>query len=187
MSVLKGGQGMPIKTNCQIHNEDPCSKVALFAAVAPLPPPPPPPPTSKSLRRPSAPIPTPEVGDEICAQHPSFTAASDAFNAYERWVSRVVLPIAFQWIEEHKREVYRGIPKRMRDDIGVVIAAAFEKLQKRPYYRKGLTACANFKSGKLKHAGPINPVWGRISQKVMNDTHSVFRAETKLLKNTICM
>ena len=67
----------------------------------------------------------------------------------------MVLPIAFQWIEEDKKEVHRGIPKRMRDDMGVVIAAEFVKLQKRTYYRNEQKACANFKFGKLKPAGRL--------------------------------
>ena len=42
---------------------------------------------------------------QMWAQHPSLLAAMEDLMIYERWVSRVVLPIAFRWIEEHKIEV----------------------------------------------------------------------------------
>jgi len=74
----------------------------------------------------------------------------------------------------------------MRDDIGVVIAAAFEEVQKCPYYKKGRKACAAFKAGKLKSKRAINPVWGIISQKLRDDTLKTFTAQT-LLKDTICL
>ncbi len=33
--------------------------------------------------------------------HPSWIAGLEGLDAYNHWVCEVVLPIAFQWIEEH--------------------------------------------------------------------------------------
>ena len=75
----------------------------------------------------------------------------------------------------------------MRDDIGVVIAAAFDQVQKCQYYKKGLKACADFKSGKSKPVRKMNPVWDRISKEIQKNTRTAFNAESKLLKRTICL
>lgn len=152
---------MPRKTNCQLL----CESTGSTQAAA------------SKLARTSA--------SQVCDQHPSFTLALDALNMYERWVSRVVLPIAFEWIGEHP-EICDGIPDSSKDDIGVVIAAAFEKVQRCPHYLAGQQACSNFKSGKLKAVRPINPVWDRISQGLSAETRRVYQAESKFLINTIC-
>src|ERR1700732_2972245 len=70
--------------------------------------------------------------------HPSLIAGVEALDAYQTWVSSVVLPIAFQWIAEHKSEVYGKISdEKLWDDVGVVIAAAFELVREKPAYKKG--------------------------------------------------
>ena len=47
--------------------------------------------------------------------HPSWIAGMEAFHAYGDWVSSIVLPIAFQWIEEHKAEVYASVPEELKE------------------------------------------------------------------------
>src|SRR5580658_5603895 len=69
--------------------------------------------------------------------HPSWIAGMESLNAYSDWVSSVVLPIAFQWIEEHKPEVYAAVPPDLKDDVGVAIAAAFKLVSELPAYKKG--------------------------------------------------
>src|SRR6185437_13395362 len=73
------------------------------------------------------------------AVHPSLKTALDSLQSYDCWVARVVMPIAFQWIEEHKDEVYKLVPtkpKDLTDDIGVVIAAAFTLVEQTPCYKE---------------------------------------------------
>jgi len=48
------------------------------------------------------------------------------------------MPIAFQWIEEHKNEVYAHVEDHLKDDVGVVIAAAFQLIKGLGAYQKGL-------------------------------------------------
>lgn len=64
-------------------------------------------------------------------QHPSLYTALEHLMIYERWVSDVVLRIAFRWIDENRSEVYAGIKDEYKDDIGVVINAAFNAVMKR--------------------------------------------------------
>ncbi len=73
--------------------------------------------------------------------HPSLIAGVEALYAYQAWVARVVMPIAFQWVEENYDEVYGKIPdKNLHDDVGVVIAAAFELVRQTEGYKDGLKA-----------------------------------------------
>ena len=67
---------------------------------------------------------------DISDQHPSLCAAIEDLMIYERWVSEVVLRVAFRWIDENKEKVYPGIPEDLKDDIGVVINAAFKAVMK---------------------------------------------------------
>jgi hypothetical protein len=78
--------------------------------------------------------------------HPSWIAGMEALNAYGDWVSSFVLPIAFQWIEEHKAEVYASVPAELRDDVGVVIAAAFRLVKEFPAYKVGLEKSAIYEA-----------------------------------------
>lgn len=41
--------------------------------------------------------------------HPARISAIESLYSYNRWVCEIVLPIAFQWIEEHKDAVYKDI------------------------------------------------------------------------------
>jgi hypothetical protein len=123
-------------------------------------------------------------GKRDWAMHPSWTAGVDALNTYSDWVSAVVLPIAFQWIEEHKAEVYATVPDELRDDVGVVIAAAFKLIQELPAYKNGLekradyeAAAANAPEGTAK----INPVWAGIAKKIRSGTEEAFEEQSSVL------
>jgi hypothetical protein len=99
---------------------------------------------------------------------------------YERWVSRIVLPIAFRWIAEHKQEVYPLIPDSTQyDDIGVVIAAAFEAVTKanklEPKDGDGITRRQQ------------NPSWVKIARQLQRDRHNAFASEPVLLKEIACL
>ena len=78
--------------------------------------------------------------------HPSWIAGMEALNAYGDWVSSFVLPIAFQWIEENKPEVYAAVPEDLRDDVGVVIAAAFRLVKELPVYKTGMERSAAYQA-----------------------------------------
>lgn len=112
---------------------------------------------------------------QMWAQHPSLLSAMEDLMLYERWVSRVVLPIAFRWIEEHKPEVYKNVADDLRDDVGVVIAAAFDIVKTLPAEGDGVTS------------REWNPVWARIAQRIHDETRGAFAAEWKFLRETTCM
>jgi hypothetical protein len=111
----------------------------------------------------------------------------EGLNAYHHWVNSVVLPIAFQWIEEHKPEVYADVPEEMRDDIGVAIAAAFKLVKELSAYKTGTERRAAYMaSGEVTwDPATINPVWTRITKKVRAQTEETFAEETPLLGETI--
>jgi len=116
--------------------------------------------------------------------HPSWIAGMEALNAYGDWVSSFVLPIAFQWIEEHKPEVYASVPEEFKDDVGVVIAAAFRLVKELPTYKEGLKKCGHHEAGAATEAQDsvkINPVWTGIVQKVRNCTEEAFAEQAPLL------
>ena len=113
---------MPRKTGCQ-YPYDPLLD-GKHPLIAPIPDP---------LMEQTGNPPAPPLFHpfEIDDQHPSFYAALEHLMIYERWVSQVVLPIAFRWIDENRSEVYAGIKDEYKDDIGVVINAAFNAVTKK--------------------------------------------------------
>jgi len=116
--------------------------------------------------------------------HPSWIAGMEALNAYGDWVSSFVLPIAFQWIEEHKPEVYASVPEELKDDVGVVIAAAFRLVRELPVYQSGIEKSAAYEaevaSGTFDPS-TTNPVWTGIVRKVRTSTEEVFAEQASLL------
>jgi hypothetical protein len=116
--------------------------------------------------------------------HPSWIAGMEALNAYGDWVSSVVMPIAFQWIEEHKSEVYASVPEVLKDDVGVVMAAAFRLVKELPAYRIELEKSALYDeelaSGTL-HPSKLNPVWTGITKKIRTETKEAFKEQSSLL------
>lgn len=119
--------------------------------------------------------------------HPSWIAGMEALNSYGDWVSSVVLPIVFQWIEEHKSEVYASVPEELKDDVGVVIAAAFRLVKELPAYKSGLEKNATYEaelaSGTLD-SSKINPVWTGITKKIRTGTEEAFAEQSSLLGDT---
>jgi hypothetical protein len=116
--------------------------------------------------------------------HPSWIAGVEALNAYSDWVSSVVLPIAFQWIEEHKPEVYSGVAEEIRDDVGVVMAAAFRLVKELPAYKKGLERRAEYEAAVANgtwDTSKTNPVWTGITEKIRTGTEEAFAEQATLL------
>ncbi len=113
--------------------------------------------------------------------HPSWIAGMEALNAYGDWVSSFVLPIAFQWIEEHKPEVYATVPDELRDDVGVVIAAAFRLVKELPVYKSGMERGAALEADGTYDPATTNPVWTGIVRKVRSSTEEAFAEQASLL------
>jgi hypothetical protein len=138
----------------------------------------------------------PPPGEPSCIQgllrdwenHPSLIAGVEALDAYQKWVSSIVMPIAFAWIDQHYDEVYANIPPELKDDVGVVIAAAFELVKQTPKYQKGVEGFKKYKedrkSGNL-NTKDLNPIWTRITREVRKATQGIFQAEKKHLDDTI--
>ena len=116
--------------------------------------------------------------------HPSWIGGMEALNAYGDWVSSFVLPIAFQWIEEHKSEVYASVPEDLKDDVGVVIAAAFKLVKELPAYKRGLEERAAYEvelANGTFDPSKTNPVWTGIVRKVRAETEEAFAEQSSLL------
>jgi hypothetical protein len=120
--------------------------------------------------------------------HPSWISGIEALNAYNFWVSEVLLPIAFQWIEEHKPEVYASVPEDLKGDVGVVIAAAFELVKETDGYKKGLAEYAAYEEALANgtwDSSRINPIWTGIVKGVRTATEEVYASQSVALKDTI--
>ena len=123
--------------------------------------------------------------------HPSWITGIQALEEFHHWVSSAVLPIAFQWIHEHYREVYDSIPdKTLHDDVGVVIAAAFQLVRKLEAYKKGENSARDLKDRMEKQkdnfdSSTLNPVWAKITRDVREFTRTSFEAEKTHLDDTI--
>jgi hypothetical protein len=114
--------------------------------------------------------------------HPSWIAGMEALNAYSDWVSSIVMPIAFQWIDEHRSEVYATVPEDLKDDVGVVMAAAFKLVKESPAYKRGLEKCETYKAAVAAgDVSKINPVWTSIVKKVRSGTEEAFTEQASLL------
>jgi hypothetical protein len=120
--------------------------------------------------------------------HPSWATAMDSLQDYLCWVDTVVLPIAFQWIEEHKPEVYAKVPDELKDDVGVVIAAAYGLVKELPLYEQGREKCKTHhhaaQAGGVDTSG-TNPVWAGITSKIRTATQEAFAEQAPLLDGTI--
>jgi hypothetical protein len=120
--------------------------------------------------------------------HPDWIQAIKALESYNLWVCEVVMPIAFQWIEEHKKEVYDGLPPDQHDDVGVVIAKAFQLVKEQAYYREGGKLTQDFeaelKSDKFDPA-TINPMWQRMSPDLDKARESVKAGFREIFRDTI--
>ena len=120
--------------------------------------------------------------------HPSWITGMEALEDYNNWVNDIVLPIAFQWIEEHKPEVYASVPEKFRDDVGVVIAAAFKLVRELPAHKEGLEKCEAYETALDKGTwdpSNTNPVWTGISRKIRAETKEAFAEQAPVLDDTI--
>jgi len=109
--------------------------------------------------------------------HPSWILGMEALNNYGDWVSSVVLPVAFQWIEEHKAEVYATVPNDLKDDVGVVLAAAFRLIKELPAYQEGLEKSVAYEEAIASGTwdpSRTNPEWTSIVKKVRSEARVVF-------------
>ena len=133
---------------------------------------------------PHHPKPLAHDGPQDWETHPSWIAGMEALNAYSDWVSSLVLPIAFQWIEEHEPEVYASVPEELRDDVGVVIAAAFRLIKELPAYHRGMEKSAVYNADVARgthDSSKTNPVWTGIARKVRTETEKAFGEKAPLL------
>lgn len=108
----------------------------------------------------------------------------EALNAYGDWVSSVVLPIAFQWIEEHKADVYASISDELKDDIGAVISAAFNLVKELPAYMAGCEKSDAYESALANGTldpSKYNPVWTGIVNKVRTETRAAFAEKSPII------
>ncbi|MDU2730505.1 MULTISPECIES: hypothetical protein [Pantoea] len=120
--------------------------------------------------------------------HPNYVNAVESLDAYNLWVCEVVLPIAFQWIQEHKDEVYANIPDDERDDVGVVVAAAFELIKNLDSFKNGSVEADNYEkeiNNGTFNPDKTNPVWSEISKEIRSSTDAIFARRKNKLKSTI--
>lgn len=120
--------------------------------------------------------------------HPDWINAIESLDAYNHWVCEVVLPIAFQWIEENKEDVYKNIPNNLTDDVGVVIAEAFELVKKMPAYATGVKEQAVYKKtlkSKSIYTSKLNPLWQQMTGGLRTSRAKVKRQFVKKLKSSL--
>jgi hypothetical protein len=96
------------------------------------------------------------------------------------WINSVVLPVAFQWIEEHKEDVYRNMSPKNTDDIGVVMEAAFKPVQQLPAYKVGQAKSAAYEAaiaaGTWDPIGDQSGVDGTCENDPAPDATGIYRA-----------
>lgn len=119
--------------------------------------------------------------------HPNWTAALKHLDSYNLWICEVVMPIAFQWIEEHKEEVYSEIEPANVDDVGVVIAHAFAIVQKTPAYQRGLETFGKFENAITDNKLDLNrtnPVWQDMAKHFAGCADAIASKFGGVLRNT---
>jgi hypothetical protein len=117
--------------------------------------------------------------------HPSYINAIEALDAYNVWVSEVLMTVAFQWIEEHRDEVYAKVAEEHKADVGVVVATAFEMIKELPSYSKWMAASQRYEEALDNgtwDTSKINPTWTRIVQDVRAATEVSFAAQAERVK-----
>ena len=122
----------------------------------------------------------------LSLSNPSYAIAMDAMKQYERWVSCMLMPIAFQWVWEHHDEVYREIDPALRDDIGEVTRQAFRLVRGLEAYRASAVEYEELEAGKEFDPALINPIWTRTLKTLREDLERTFEADSRLLDETRC-
>jgi len=100
-------------------------------------------------------------------------------------VSRVVLPIAFLWINEHKDQICNNEDwDKLPDDVNRVVNAAFDLAKEQHYYKEGRIAFFEFQQGLRDgtfKVDDINRSWVEISKilraKIREQFHIPGRAD----------
>jgi hypothetical protein len=121
---------------------------------------------------------------EPWGQHWGLSVALDGIAAYQYWISRMVMPIVFQWIEENHEEVYANIPVSSRDDIEKVIQAAFNIVKTLPAYEAGQAELKTFEArlaSRTADTSPMNPTWAEISGRMREEMREVLTEESRQL------
>jgi hypothetical protein len=116
--------------------------------------------------------------------HPSWITGMEALKGYNDWINSVVLPVAFQWIEEHKEEVYQKVKAAYRDDIGAVMEAAFKAVQQRPAYKVGQAKSAAYEAAIAAGTWDptaTNPVWTKLVKTIRSQTQQAFAEEAQYI------
>ena len=76
------------------------------------------------------------------------------------------------------------MPENLRDDVGVVIAAAFKLVKELPAYKNGLEKRAAYDaeiaSGTFDSSS-TNPVWTGIVKKIRTETEEAFGEQAPVL------
>jgi hypothetical protein len=120
--------------------------------------------------------------------HPDWIQALRNLDTYNQWVCEIVMPIVFQWIEEHKAEVYENIPIELRDDMGVVIENAFQMVKNGDLYKRGLRKAEAYEEEVQKQkidTKKINPLWQNMSQALDEARENARKKFTEMLPNSI--
>ena len=121
------------------------------------------------------------------SDHPSWITGMEALEDFHEWVARIVLPIAFQWIEENYDAVYEKIDPDKRDDVGVVISTAYQMIQELDVCKKHAKLLEDLASGKLEEpdTSTLNPVWTTITNEVRAASKEAFEEQEPYLDDTI--
>ncbi len=119
-------------------------------------------------------------------QHWGLHAAVEGLAAYQHWVSCMVLPIVFEWIEERHDAFYAQIPPDLHDDIDTVVKVAFEmireKYEKRQWDPDQLKS--KIASGEID-SKQINRTWTDISAHLRHEMHEASIHESEPLVGAV--
>lgn len=126
----------------------------------------------------------------VWEMHPDWIQALRNLDTYNQWVCEILMPIVFQWIEEHKDEVYRNISREsdQYDDMGVIIERAFQIVREQKSYKDGVQKSDDYHrelEKKTLSTGKLNPVWQAMSNaldKARTEVRSRFK---EVLPNSI--
>jgi hypothetical protein len=99
--------------------------------------------------------------------HPDWIQALRNLDTYNQWVCEIVMPIVFDWIQDHYAEVYKDMPDGHKDDMGVVIEKAFQIVSERSSYKDGVKNADAYEArvkSKNVDLAKTNPVWQEMSK-----------------------
>jgi hypothetical protein len=138
----------------------------------------------------SRPITTPPTTEDW-AQHPALNMAMDGIAMYANWVSRVVMPIVFDWVDDHTQEMREKMGVRstdlLPDDVDAVVKAAFEIVKGKRAYAEGRVAFEQFQlaiASRTWTSTNINPKWTRISERMREEIRETLIEESRPLAGT---